>query len=178
MPTKKSKEKKKKISLKRNISNNIFALKTIWLASPIYLLVYLSSSVVYGILEFLSDAYLLRKIVNDISSGSSISYVLIFTAILGVVTLTVYISLQWFWNVISPKMNREIAMYIQKMLFRKAATVELACYESPSFYDKYVKAMDEANNRILRVMWTLDNLIQRFTALFANSLLLFVIDHS
>ena len=176
MPTKKSKEKKKKISLKRNISNNIFALKTIWLASPIYLLVYLSSSVVYGILEFLSGAYLLRKIVNDISSGSSISYVLIFTAILGVVTLTVYISLQWFWNVISPKMNREIAMYIQKMLFRKAATVELACYESPSFYDKYVKAMDEANNRILRVMWTLDNLIQRFTALFANSLLLFVID--
>ena len=36
--------------------------------------------------------------------------------------------------------------------------------------------MDEAYNRMLRVMWTLDSLIQRFTALLANSLLLFIID--
>ncbi len=172
----KSKEKKKKLSLKRNISNNFFALKAIWIASPIYLFVYLSSSVVYGILEFLSGTYLLRRIVNDVSSGSPISDVLIFTAVLGAITLIIYIALQWFWNVTSQKMNRRISMYIQKMLFRKAAQVELACYESPDFYDKYVKAMDEAQNRILRVMWTLDSLIQRFTALFANSLLLFIID--
>ena len=170
------KPKKKKISLKRNLSNNAFALKVIWLASPIYLLVYLSSSIVYGVLDFLSNTYLLRKIVNDVSSGASISSVLLFAVILGLVTMVIYVGLQWFWNVISPKMNREIGMYIQKMLFKKAAQVELGCYESPSFYDRYVKAMDEAKDRIHRVMWTLDNLIQRFTALFANSLLLFIID--
>ena len=35
------KEKKKKLSLSRTLSNNIFALKDIWIASPIYLAVYL-----------------------------------------------------------------------------------------------------------------------------------------
>ena len=173
---KKRKQKKKKVSLKRNISNNVFALKVIWVASPIYLFVYLSSSVVYGILGFLSSTYLLRRIVNDVSNGAPISHVLIFTAVLGATALILNIALQWFWNVISPKMNREIAMYTQKMLFKKAAQVELACYENPAFYDKYVKAMDEANERILRVMWTLDGLIRRFTDLFANSFLLFLID--
>ena len=130
----------------------------------------------YGILEFLTGTYLLRRIVNDVSSGKPISDVLIFTAILGVANLLINLALNWFWNVTSQRMHRKISMYIQKMLFKKSAEVELACYENPEFYDKYVRAMDEAENRTLRVMRTLDNLIQRFTTLFANSFLLFLID--
>ena len=173
---KKTKEKKEKLSLKRTLSNNAFALKAIWLASPIYLIIYLGSSVIYGGLDFLSGTYLLRRIVNDVQRGTPISDVLRFTVILGSVTLITYTAFQWYWNVISPRMDRKIGLYIQKKLFRKSAQVELACYESPSFYDKYVKAMDQAQNRIHRVMWTLDRLIQSFTSLFANSLLLFIID--
>ena len=170
------KEKKKRLYFKTIVSNNLFALKIIWTASPVYLFIYLSSSIVYGTLEFLTGTYLLRRIVNDVSSGKPISDVLIFTAILGVANLLINLALNWFWNVTSQRMHRKISMYIQKMLFKKSAEVELACYENPEFYDKYVRAMDEAENRTLRVMWTLDNLIQRFTTLFANSFLLFLID--
>ncbi len=173
---KKTKEKKKKLPLRKTISNSIFALKIIWVASPIYLFIYLSSSVVYGTIDFFSQNYLLRKIVNDVSSGVPTSSVLRFAVILGIITIVTYTVLQWFWNVPSQRMNRKISMHIQRMLFKKAAQVELACYETPSFYDKYVRAMEEANTRIQSVMWTLDRLIGRFTALLANSLLLFIID--
>ena len=171
-----SKNPKKKLSLKRNISNNLFALKTIWIASPVYLFIYLFSSIIYGALDFLSNTYLLREIINDISNGEPIANTLRFAVILGVITLITYTALQWFWHVPSQKMYRRIGIHIQKMLFRKAAKVELACYETPSFYDKYVKAMDEAQSRFQKVMQTLDGLIGKFTALFANSLLLFIID--
>lgn len=174
--SRKVKEKKKKLPFNKTISNNLFALKIIWTASPVYLFIYLSSSIVYGTLEFLTDTYLLRRIVNDVSNGASIYDVLIFTAILGAVTLAIRLALNWYWNVPAQKMYRKIAIYIQKMLFKKAGEVELACYETPAFYDKYVKAMDEAEHRTLRVMYTLDGLIQRFTTLFANSFLLFIID--
>lgn len=170
------KEKKKKLPFRKTLSNNLFALKIIGVASPLYLFIYLFSSVVSGSIEFLRGTYLLRRIVNDVSTGASIYNVLIFTAILGAVVLTINIALSWYWNVTSQKMHRKIAVYIQKMLFKKAGEVELACYENPAFYDKYVKAMDEAENRTFRVMYTLDNLIQRFTTLFANSFLLFIID--
>lgn len=76
----------------------------------------------------------------------------------------------------SPPKQRKIAANIEKMLFRQAAKVELACYETPSFYDKYVRAMDEAYDRTIKVMRSFDMLIDRFISLFANSLLLFVID--
>ena len=52
---KEKKEKKKKLPLGRTVSNNMFALRAIFAASPIYLLVYLGSSFIYGTIEFLSE---------------------------------------------------------------------------------------------------------------------------
>ena len=170
------KEEKKKISLKRTFSNNIFALKAIWIASPIYLAVYFGSSIIYGTLDFFTESYLLRRIINGITSGEPIENVVRYVAILGVICLTIWTALSWFWNVESPIKRRRVAASVEKMLFRKAAKVELACYENPSFYDKYVRAMDEAYDRIINVMTTLDDLIYRTVALIANSALLFVID--
>ena len=171
-----TKEKKKKLSFKRTLSNNIFALRAIWMGSPIYIMVYLGSSFIYGTIDFLSGNYLLRKIVNNIEDAGGIEGTVKYVAVLGIITFVMYLSLSWFWNVISPVMRRRVASHVEKQLFEKAAKVDLACYENPSFYDKYVRAMDEAYNRILNVMYTLDNLIMRFIALFANSLLLFIID--
>lgn len=171
-----TKEKKKKLPLKRTLQNNLFALRAIWKASPVYLAVYLGSSLIYGTLDFLSEGYLLRRIVNGIDRGEDISSIITYVAVLGAVCAVVYTALNWFWNVISPIQQIKVGAYIEKMLFRKSAQVELACYENPSFYDKYVKAMDEAYDRMIKVMRTLDSLIWRAIALAANSILLFVID--
>ena len=170
------KKEKKKLGFKRTAANNLFALKAIWEGSPSYLIVYLGSSVIYGVLGFLSETYLLRKVVNGVQSGEDIGSLVTYVAFIGITCIVVYQALQWFWNVMSPPKQRKIAANIEKMLFRQAAKVELACYETPSFYDKYVRAMDEAYDRTIKVMRSFDMLIDRFISLFANSLLLFVID--
>lgn len=170
------KKEKKKLGFKRTAANNLFALKAIWEGSPSYLIVYLGSSVIYAVLGFLSEAYLLRKVVNGVQSGEDIGGLITYVAVIGITCIISYQAMQWFWNVMSPPRQRKIAANIEKMLFRQAAKVELACYETPSFYDKYVRAMDAAYDRILKVMRSFDTLIDRFINLFANSLLLFVID--
>ena len=169
-------KKKKRLPLLQTVANNLFALKMIAKASPLYLFVYLGSSFVYGILGFLSETYLLRRIVNGVESGEPIEDILRYVIILGVVCILSYMALLLFWNLKSPIEQRKLCAFVEKMLFKKAKEVELACYETPDFYDKYVKAMDEAHNRMLKVMYTLDNLINRIIALTANSVLLFIID--
>lgn len=173
---KNKKEKKEKLSFKKTISNNLFAIKAIWRSSPSYLMVYFGSSFIYGILGFLSNTYLLRKIVNDVTAGKSIDGVLTYVVIIIALNIGSCAALSWFWNVMSPPKQRKIAADIEKMLFRQAARVEIACYETPSFYDKYVRAMDEAYNRMIAVMRSFDGLIYKFISLSANSLLLFIID--
>ena len=98
---KEKKEKKKKLPFKRTVANNLFALRIIFMASPLFLTVYIGSSFIYGILDFLSEGYLLRRIVNGIESGESLRDTVIYAAVLGTVTLIAYILLQWFWNVTS-----------------------------------------------------------------------------
>lgn len=173
---KKEKQKKEKLGLKKTLSNNLFALKAIWQGSPSYLIIYLGSSFVYGILGFLTNTYLLRKIVNEVSNGGSVDGIINYTIVLSITCLISYTALHWYWNVGSLPAVRKIGADIEKKLFVQAARVELACYETPSFYDKYVRAMDEAYNRMISVMRSLDRLINKLIALAANSLLLFVID--
>ena len=170
------KEKKKRLPLKRTVAINLFALKILWKSSPSYLIIYLGSSFIYGILGFLSETYLLQKIVNGIQAGEDIKALMLFVSVLGIVTVITYTGMNWFWQVINPVKERAVGAYIEKMLLRKSAEADLACYENPEFYDKYVRAMDEAYNRIMNVMYTLDRLISRLIALTANSLLLFTID--
>lgn len=176
MKRKNEKQKKEKLGFKKTLSNNLFALKAIWQGSPSYLIIYLGSSFVYGILGFLTNTYLLRKIVNEVSNGGSVDGIINYTIVLSITCLISYTALHWYWNVGSLPAVRKIGADIEKKLFVQAARVELACYETPSFYDKYVRAMDEAYNRMISVMRSLDRLINKLIALAANSLLLFVID--
>ena len=171
-----SKKTKKKIGFRRLVSNNLFALHTIWSASPVYMTVYLGSSLVYGLLGFLGETYVLRYVVNGLERGKDLGSIVRFVVILACVTCAFRLALSWFWMVISPKHKKKINMHIVRQLFKKSAEVELSCYENPAFYDQYVKAMEEATNRTLSVMYTLDSLIAKAVSLSANSFLLFLID--
>ena len=173
---KEKKGKKKKLPFKRTLSNNLFSLKMIWLASPIYLIVYLGSSIGYGLAEFLTTGHPLRRIVNGIEAGEKISGIVTYVVILGIICTAYHMFMNYFWNVKSEKQNARIWSSMNKRLFKKAAEVELACYENPEFYDRYVKAMDEATNRLYQVLRTVDGLVMRLVSLSANSILIFIID--
>lgn len=174
--TKEEKKEKKKLSLRRTLSNNLFALKIIWKTAPGYMMIYLGASVIYGLTDFMVNSYMLRLIVDSVSGNRDVKLVMITVGVFGVIFIGWNVFMQWFWNVVSPKYTNKIAAYVEKMLFKKAGEVELACYETPDFYDKYVKAMDEAYTRITKVMQSLNMLIQRVVALLSNSMLLFLID--
>ena len=173
---KKKKAEKKRLSLRRTLSNDLFALRCIGQASPLYLTVYLGSSLIYGLLDFLAGSFLLRQIVNGVQKGEDTASLIRYVLILGAVCVVSYMSLRYFWNVGSVKPWNRIISSVEKRLYRKAASVELACYESPEFYEKYVRAVNESHNRMMQVVYTLDNLIARIIALTANSFLLFYID--
>ena len=170
------KKSKKSLPLKRVVSNCLFALKTVWEGSPLYLIVYFASSIGYGLLGFLGDAYLLRKIVNAVQAGEDLTGAVRFLIVVAVVSIAFYVAMNYYWNVLSVRPINRITANIEKMLFKKAREVELACYEDPEFYDKNVMAMEQARTRIWKVLNTADNLFNKILNLSANSILLIVSD--
>ena len=172
----KEKSKKKKLSTKRSLANIFFAFGEVWRSSHTYFIFYFAITVIYAVLDFFMGSYLIRMIVNGVERGTPASTIITYMIVMTVITLAVDILNSLYWNVFSPAQSRRIGANMQKKLFVKASEVELACYETPSFFDKYVRAMDEAYDRVMKVMSTMDSFIWRLISLLCNSFLLFLID--
>ena len=173
---KNAKEKKKKLPLKRSISNICFAFGEVWRSSHSYFLFYFTITIAYALLDFFSESYLIRMIVNGVESKTPTEKIIAYMIVMAVLSLSINIINSLYWNIFAPAQSRKIGATMQKKIFKKASEVELACYEKPSFFDKYVRAMDEAYGRVMQVMSTMDNLIWRVISLVCNSFLLFLID--
>lgn len=175
--SKSEKEKKKKLSLRRNIDNNLFALAQVWGTSRSYFIIYYLVTFLNAPLEFLLYTYLIRLIVDSVEGvGWSIDAIFAYIFIVGGTAILIWIVSNYYWNAISPIYSEKINHALRRKLYKKATEVDLACYETPEFYDKYVKAMDETQERVRKVMQTLDNLIWNIITLAMTSFLIFTID--
>ena len=175
--SKSEKEKKKKLSLRRNIDNNLFALAQVWGTSKSYFIIYYLVTFLNAPLEFLLYTYLIRLIVDSVEGvGWSIDAIFAYIFIVGGTAILIWIVSNYYWNAISPIYSEKINHALRRKLYKKATEVDLACYETPEFYDKYVKAMDETQERVRKVMQTLDNLIWNVITLAMTSFLIFTID--
>lgn len=173
---KKNKKTKDRLSFRRTLSNLGFAMHEIWKVAPGFLITYYVISLLAAPLNFLGDSYLLRLIVDGVEKGTQPSFILTYILVIAGASIVFEIITSYIWNIRFTGYHTIISSSIRRKLFRKASSVELSCYETPSFYDKYVRAMDEADKRVTGVMETLDNLIWRLLTLSLNSFLLFLID--
>jgi len=173
---KKKKKDPNALKTRRVFSNVFFALKTIHGVAPSYLPTYFLWSVGSSILQFFTNTWLVREVVNRYEMGRSAK------ELLGLVIIILVADIVWgrliglLYDILYPRYQQKIVEKVQSELFRKAESVELECYENPEFYDKYVKAMDSAYNKCMEVVRTVDNLIWAAVTLFSTSILLFVID--
>lgn len=170
------KEKKKKLPFGRTVSNIFFALRQVWDVSHIYFITYFAVTILYSPLEFLSGNFLLRMIVNGVENGTSRDAIITYIFVMALVNIAVHLMNSYYWNVVSGGTYQRIYASLQRRLFIKASEVELACYETPEFYDKYVKATGEAFDRVMKVMRTIDDFFWRAVTLVCNSFLIFAID--
>lgn len=170
------KEKKKKLPFGRTVSNICFALRQVWETSPWYFIFYYLATLIYAPLDFLSGSFLTRMIVNGVENGTPRETIITYIAVIAALSLVINVVNNYYWNVVSAGKYQEIGARLKRKLFIKSSQVELACYETPEFYDKYVKAMDEAFDRVMKVMRTIDDFIWRTVTLLCNSFLIFSID--
>lgn len=173
---KKKKKDPNALKTRRVFSNVFYALKIVQSTAPVYLPTYFLWSVGIAVLNFLTNTWLLREVVNRYQKGSTARELLwmviavlaahfIFDRAVGALSDFLY-----------PRYYQNIRERVQSELFRKAESVELECYENPEFYDKYVKAMDSAYSKCMAVVYSVDSLVMAVVNLFSISILLFIID--
>lgn len=171
----KDKEEKQKLPRGRGIANNFYMLGMVARSSPAMILLELLTSVVSALVNTLVGVYLFKYVLDALAVGEDIKTVLL--TVCGMFAVSVGNELLWYGY---HKLYRPIAVartgeYIQRQLQKKAAEVELSCYERPAFFDKFIKASDEATDRAMKVLDSISNLAWALTSVSANVALVLTI---
>ena len=167
---------KPKITLRRIVSNNIYMLKHLHKASPGRIAIEMGIWSLESIIGFFTWQYMLRYIVNGIEKGKGFyDLATLLVAMTALNVALVFIQHLWY-QVFSGLYYQRTVKYFQELVYRKAGGVDLACYENPDFYDKYMKALNETANRAENVATACSAIVFEIVRFVANGALLFVID--
>lgn len=173
---KKKKSDKIKMPIRRIISNNVYMLRMIRCSVPSLLISVLIIAVVAAVTSFLTSAYMLRYALNGIAEGKSFSGIAAFVLVCLAAKLLVSWSQSFFYKKVYPVKICKLTNDIRKVVYEKAAYVELGCYENPEYYDTFVKAIDECTSRAQAVISSIENIVYVITNFSANFGLLLAID--
>lgn len=140
----------------------------------------LACEIIFAVLEavtsFLTYTYMLRYALNGIAEGKSFSSIAVFVLVCLAARLVLFWSQSFFYSKIYYVKNCQLTNDIRKVVYEKAAQVELGCYENSEYYDTYVKAIDECTSRAQAVMNSIVNIVYVITSFSANFGLLVAID--
>ena len=155
-----SKDKEKRHSLKR-VSNNIrFMLRYCLKYAPSYTFVMLGEGVgrgIWHIIGVLFTKYLFDAIEKGIEFKTILWWILL---VAGYNSLFELFN-KWRGEVYIPKVQLVLHEGIQNELFKKARELDQSCYDDPEFYNDFIWAIRESDNRTVQIMENFSMFINR-----------------
>ncbi|MBR6294757.1 MAG: ABC transporter ATP-binding protein, partial [Lachnospiraceae bacterium] len=126
------------------ISNNFYAVKTVWDASR--------SRVIHSALTFLAgnvekvfmSIFFLRYVIGAIEDEAPVETILFFIGICFLVFLLLAAYDSYLSAVAFPIADNKIYRKLYRKIYTKAGNVELGCFEDAEFYNRYTMALDDA----------------------------------
>lgn len=122
--------------------NMIFGLKLGWEADKRLLIGYLVNMIADQVFSlYVQNILFLRVLLGIIdAAGSFEEYVK--NLVLFLVLSIVLKGVNWYSNYVRQAATKNVLKQINNKIFKKAVSLDVACYEDPAFYDKYQRATD------------------------------------
>lgn len=170
------KKTKDKQSFKRIFSNNFLMFKYILKFTPGFIVWSVLSSALDGAGTVVNGIYIAKVVLDAIEKDKS--FVSLIPFLIGILLLNVLIALvQGLYDgSYYPRKKEYLYGKIHEELFQKAREMELACYDNPEFYNDFVWAMSESDEKALDVLDNLRGLVECLTVLGGSFAIIVSID--
>ncbi len=98
------------------------------------------------------NVFFIKIVIDILETGKPFSNVIWIIGIMTVIYGISYGMQAWFYKYYKPKTDQTIYEKMNDMLFQKAMEVDLASFENPEFFDHYLRATRETNDRAIKVL--------------------------
>lgn len=155
-----NKKTKTSLSMKQLFSNNMFVLKILFKATPMYGISVIVEAIRHNLINFLEQTICVFIILDAIETGKSYKVV--------VIVVLLFLALDFVAAAISNFYEQSLKLkylpiakkHLKLQLYEKARKVDISCYDDTEYYNDFVLVMSEADKSIDRA----ENLIRMFFA--------------
>jgi ATP-binding cassette subfamily B protein len=150
--------------MKKAIRNNLYMLRYMWKYCKSNVILRLLSTLTAPVQPFIF-IITMKLTIDGIAENRDLKYLMtiIITAFLVGAVSAIFNS--WVNSSSSEKAKQKLSKGIQDELLKKSLTLDLACYDDAEYYDKYVRAMGEAENRAVEVLNSIVEILSSLIAL-------------
>ncbi len=157
-------QEKTKQSVKQVFGNNFFFLKLMLKASPGYVIFQVLDAMRNQISIFFEHTIGIGYVLEAAEFGYPFPKVARFILILaGAITLGMVFTV-FAGDFMAEKERPKVRQKIKMMLYEKARSVDLKCYDDPDFYNEQVLAISEVDKQIERVLEFVKNVLSGLSA--------------
>lgn len=141
------------------LKNNLYSLGICFKAAPLYVCMRFLIGIADYAISTVISLYFMRYIVEAVQANRTFGDA--FAMILGMfaVKAATTILINFVECVLAPQANIKITALLMEMLYGKAISVDLSCYENPKFYDSYTKANEQIAYYANGTIYIMTNLI-------------------
>ncbi len=159
----KQKKKEEKQSIRRVFSNNFLMFGYIAKYTPGLLIWSIFSALLGGTVGVLDTVYVAKYVLDGLQKDRSFIDMLPF--LLFVVALNLILALQsgLYQGSYFPRKKEYLYGKMHEELFQKARDMELACYDNPEFYNDFVWAMSQADEKAIESLTVFTNFLKCVT---------------
>lgn len=144
--------------MKKTWTNTAYMLRLIWKTTPSYVLLEILQGVIMGVWGS-ADVVFVKLFYDCVSQNRSFAEAAgIIAGMVGVTVLSQW-WFQWYRNVKKPILQQKTAYAMNKSLFEKAKTLDLACYDNPDYYNDFVWAMNQSDSQAAALLNTISNAV-------------------
>lgn len=134
------------------VSNLWFLFKIFVKASPLLTIGEIAISILSRVPSRIVAVLGVKFIIDEVEKGSSDKIIFGLITISAVMILSQFTK-SVFYELYAHRERESLELKIQSMLFKKAAELDLAAYDDPSFYSDFILAFENVRNFISRTYW-------------------------
>ena len=150
-------------------------LGKVWKLCPAYVIFLALWSLMWAGIDT-AAVYFRNAMFNALDTSDAFMDTAVFILALALFYVVVFIPDHVYGLIINPILDNRLRYRMHAELYRKAQRMDLACYDDPDFYNQFVWAMRESDQRAIAVVRALFNVVNRIISATAISALLLTIN--
>ncbi len=159
----KNKKKKEKVPFKQAVKNNLYMIRLAYKSDKIMVIMRLVMGFFTGLNHGVS-IFFISEILNSLDRHDDISYIFLLIGLMGLYTLAYELFFAWYYKLLNPTRKLNFIRLIHKSFFIKASDIDLACYDTPEFYNDFIYSMQNCDKSIVNTVDQLADLIRSLVA--------------